>query len=110
MSQLVFISWFVLMHHGSFIKVLGCDMLQMLFKPKPVLLFSVSQPHKDSLLLPLLIVARVAFIPLFMLCNIQPRLNLPVFFHHDAWFIVFMLLFAFSNGYLASLCMCFGPK
>ncbi|KAG7492982.1 hypothetical protein MATL_G00019910 [Megalops atlanticus] len=67
-------------------------------------------PGKDSILLPILLLARVVFVPLFMLCNVQPRSNLPVFFHHDAWFIIFMIAFAFSNGYLASLCMCFGPK
>uniref|UniRef100_A0A672Z6Y2 Solute carrier family 29 member 1b n=1 Tax=Sphaeramia orbicularis TaxID=375764 RepID=A0A672Z6Y2_9TELE len=67
-------------------------------------------PGKDSRLLPLLIAARVIFVPLFMLCNVQPRFHLPVFFVHDGWFIAFMVLFAFSNGYLASLCMCFGPK
>ncbi|KAI3352716.1 hypothetical protein L3Q82_020168, partial [Scortum barcoo] len=66
-------------------------------------------PQKDSLLLPASIMSRLVFIPLFMLCNVQPRLHLPVFFHHDGWFIFFMILFAFSNGYLASLCMCFGP-
>lgn len=75
-----------------------------------LLFFSVSQPQKDSLQLPLLVVARLAFIPLFMLCNIHPRSNLPVYFAHDGWFIAFMALFAFSNGYLASLCMCYGPK
>ncbi|KAJ8366117.1 hypothetical protein SKAU_G00149480 [Synaphobranchus kaupii] len=67
-------------------------------------------PGKDSMLLPALLVARVLFIPLFMLCNVQPRFYLPVFFKHDAWFISFMIIFAFSNGYLASLCMCYGPK
>uniref|UniRef100_A0A671QPY1 Equilibrative nucleoside transporter 1-like n=1 Tax=Sinocyclocheilus anshuiensis TaxID=1608454 RepID=A0A671QPY1_9TELE len=67
-------------------------------------------PGKDSKLLPGLLVARVIFVPLFMLCNVQPRYNLPVYFSHDGWFITFMILFAFSNGYLASLCMCFGPK
>ncbi|CAM4731332.1 unnamed protein product [Leuciscus chuanchicus] len=67
-------------------------------------------PGKDSKLLPGLILARVLFVPLFMLCNVQPRVNLPVYFTHDGWFIAFMILFAFSNGYLASLCMCFGPK
>ncbi|XP_041790070.1 equilibrative nucleoside transporter 1-like [Chelmon rostratus] len=67
-------------------------------------------PQKDSLLLPVSIVCRLVFVPLFMLCNVQPRLHLPVFFHHDGWFIFFMIVFAFSNGYLASLCMCFGPK
>ncbi|XP_074166877.1 equilibrative nucleoside transporter 1 [Sminthopsis crassicaudata] len=68
-------------------------------------------PKQDSRwLLPALVVARVVFVPLMMLCNVQPRNNLPVIFHHDAWFIIFMMFFAFSNGYLASLCMCFGPK
>ncbi|XP_040891961.1 equilibrative nucleoside transporter 1-like [Toxotes jaculatrix] len=67
-------------------------------------------PNKDSVLLPMSIVSRLVFIPLFMLCNVQPRLHLPVFFHHDGFFIIFMIIFAFSNGYLASLCMCYGPK
>ncbi|XP_048842741.1 equilibrative nucleoside transporter 1-like [Brienomyrus brachyistius] len=67
-------------------------------------------PGKDSRLLPVFMLARLLFVPLFMLCNVQPRLHLPVFFVHDAWFIIFMIFFAFSNGYLASLCMCFGPK
>ncbi|RXM33665.1 Equilibrative nucleoside transporter 1 [Acipenser ruthenus] len=70
----------------------------------------LKKPGSDSFLLPIMVVARVVFVPLFMLCNVQPRENLPVLFGHDAWYIVFMILFAFSNGYLASLCMCFGPK
>ena len=45
-----------------------------------------------------------------MLCNVQPRHRLPAIFTHDAWYIIFMIFFSFSNGYLASLCMCFGPK
>ncbi|XP_023250178.1 equilibrative nucleoside transporter 1 [Seriola lalandi dorsalis] len=67
-------------------------------------------PGKDSIWLPVLVVLRVVFIPLFMLCNVQPRHYLPVLFEHDAWYIIFMIFFSFSNGYLASLCMCFGPK
>lgn len=67
-------------------------------------------PGQDSKLLPLMIVLRLVFIPLFMLCNVHPRFYMPVFFEHDAWYIIFMIIFAFSNGYLASLCMCFGPK
>lgn len=67
-------------------------------------------PDRDSLILPVSIACRVVFIPLFMLCNVQPRLHLPVYFHHDGLFIAFMVFFAFSNGYLASLCMCYGPK
>uniref|UniRef100_A0A665SSV5 Solute carrier family 29 member 1b n=1 Tax=Echeneis naucrates TaxID=173247 RepID=A0A665SSV5_ECHNA len=67
-------------------------------------------PQKDSILLPVSIVSRLVFIPLFMVCNVQPRLHLPVLFHHDGFFIIIMIIFAFSNGYLASLCMCYGPK
>ncbi|XP_078129202.1 equilibrative nucleoside transporter 1-like isoform X1 [Sander vitreus] len=67
-------------------------------------------PGKDSMLLPVLVGLRVVFVPLFMLCNVQPRRYLPVPFGHDAWYIIFMIFFSFSNGYLASLCMCFGPK
>nr|XP_034964057.1 equilibrative nucleoside transporter 1 [Zootoca vivipara]XP_034964058.1 equilibrative nucleoside transporter 1 [Zootoca vivipara]XP_034964059.1 equilibrative nucleoside transporter 1 [Zootoca vivipara]XP_034964060.1 equilibrative nucleoside transporter 1 [Zootoca vivipara]XP_034964061.1 equilibrative nucleoside transporter 1 [Zootoca vivipara]XP_034964062.1 equilibrative nucleoside transporter 1 [Zootoca vivipara]XP_034964064.1 equilibrative nucleoside transporter 1 [Zootoca vivipara] len=67
-------------------------------------------PGKDSRLLPIMVVSRVVFIPLFMLCNVYPRSHLPVLFAHDAWYIVFMFFFSISNGYLASLCMCFGPK
>ncbi|KAK7902057.1 hypothetical protein WMY93_018826 [Mugilogobius chulae] len=67
-------------------------------------------PGKDSMWLPALVISRIVFIPLFVLCNVQPRYNLPVLFEHDAWYIIFMIFFSFSNGYLASLCMCFGPK
>ncbi|NXD90801.1 S29A1 protein, partial [Chaetorhynchus papuensis] len=67
-------------------------------------------PGKDSCLLPVMVVLRVIFVPLFMLCNVQPRYYLPVVFSHDAWYIIFMIFFSISNGYLASLCMCFGPK
>ncbi|CAK6446940.1 unnamed protein product [Pipistrellus nathusii] len=67
-------------------------------------------PGKDSRWLPSLVLARLVFVPLLLLCDVQPRQYLTVIFEHDAWFIFFMAAFAFSNGYLASLCMCFGPK
>uniref|UniRef100_F7HZ16 Solute carrier family 29 member 1 (Augustine blood group) n=1 Tax=Callithrix jacchus TaxID=9483 RepID=F7HZ16_CALJA len=67
-------------------------------------------PGKDSRWLPSLVLARLVFVPLLLLCNIKHRRYLTVVFEHDAWFIFFMAAFAFSNGYLASLCMCFGPK
>lgn len=67
-------------------------------------------PDKDSYWLPVLVVARIVFIPLLLLCNVKQRYYLPSIFKHDAWFIIFIAAFAFSNGYLASLCMCFGPK
>uniref|UniRef100_A0A8C5ACL0 Equilibrative nucleoside transporter 1-like n=1 Tax=Gadus morhua TaxID=8049 RepID=A0A8C5ACL0_GADMO len=67
-------------------------------------------PGGEGRLLPMLVASRVLFVPLFMMCNVQPRAYLPVLFPHDACYIFFMVLFGFSNGYLASLCMCFGPK
>ncbi|XP_061535326.1 equilibrative nucleoside transporter 1-like isoform X2 [Phycodurus eques] len=67
-------------------------------------------PGKDSALLPVLVACRAALVPALMLCNVQPRRHLPVVFRHDAFFAAFMLVFAFTNGYLASLAMCFGPK
>ncbi|XP_036783302.2 equilibrative nucleoside transporter 1 isoform X1 [Manis pentadactyla] len=67
-------------------------------------------PGKDSRWLPSLVLARLVFVPVMLLCNVHPRRYLAVVFEHDAWYIFFMAAFAFSNGYLASICMCFGPK
>ncbi|XP_028622503.1 equilibrative nucleoside transporter 1 isoform X3 [Grammomys surdaster] len=71
-------------------------------------------PGQNSRWLPVLVASRIVFIPLLMLCNVKPRhCGVPRHHHifkHDSWFITFMAAFAFSNGYLASLCMCFGPK
>jgi len=50
---------------------------------------------------------RFVFYPLFLLCNVGgPTLV----FDDDAWPILFMAIFAFSNGYLASLAMMYGPS
>uniref|UniRef100_V9KTY5 Solute carrier family 29 (Nucleoside transporters), member 2 n=1 Tax=Callorhinchus milii TaxID=7868 RepID=V9KTY5_CALMI len=70
----------------------------------------VMWPKKDSPVLPALVLLRVAFIPLFMLCDVKPRSYLPVVFGSDVWYIGFMILFALSNGYLVTLCMCYAPK
>ncbi|XP_037072363.1 equilibrative nucleoside transporter 1-like [Pollicipes pollicipes] len=45
-----------------------------------------------------LVVLRVVFVPLFM-----------YLFDHDAYYIVIMIVFGLSNGYLATLCMIYGP-
>ena len=55
--------------------------------------------------------SRIVFIPLFMYCNVAPgQRHLPIIFHSDADFIMFMVLFSVSNGYLGNLCMILGPK
>ena len=56
-----------------------------------------------------LCILRIVFLPLFAFCNALPRSS-TVFFHGDYYPIVFMALFAISNGYLGSLCMMYGPS
>jgi equilibrative nucleoside transporter 1/2/3 len=47
--------------------------------------------------------ARCGFFVLFILCI------KPLIFNHDAWYHVFMALFALSNGYCGTLAMMYGP-
>ncbi|KAK5848634.1 hypothetical protein PBY51_006231 [Eleginops maclovinus] len=67
-------------------------------------------PGKESRLFPLLVVSRVVFIPLLMLCNVQNRSFLPVFFSHDAAFAIIMALFSLSSGYFVCLSMSYAPQ
>ncbi|XP_028839326.1 equilibrative nucleoside transporter 2 [Denticeps clupeoides] len=70
----------------------------------------VQWPSKDSAWFVAMVVSRVVFIPLLMLCNIEPRIHLSTVFHHDALFVIIMSAFAFTNGYCASLCMSYAPQ
>ena len=56
-------------------------------------------------------VARLAFIPLLLLCNIAPgqRQLIPVLMESDTAFIVLMLLLSISNGYLTTIVMVNAP-
>ncbi|KAL3046660.1 hypothetical protein OYC64_004614 [Pagothenia borchgrevinki] len=67
-------------------------------------------PAKESRLFPLLVVCRVVFVPLLMLCNVQTRSFLPVFFSHDAAFAIIMMLFSLSSGYFVCLSMSYAPQ
>eukprot|EP00794_Sanderia_malayensis_P017474 gene17474-19221_t len=60
-------------------------------------------------ILPAITLGRLLFIPLFMFCNVQPR-NIIVLFNHDAFPIIFMLLFAMTCGYFGSIAMMYGPS
>jgi equilibrative nucleoside transporter 1/2/3 len=56
---------------------------------------------------------RFAFIPLFMMCNVNPydrSSSFPVVFESDAAYIVLMVLFSISNGYIASMSMMSAPQ
>ncbi|KAM3958475.1 equilibrative nucleoside transporter 1 [Aphomia sociella] len=50
-------------------------------------------------------IMRVAGVPMLMLCNVQPRKHLPVVFLWDWEYIIIMIVFAFSNGYLTNIVM-----
>lgn len=56
-------------------------------------------------------VARVAFVPLFMFCKREEGFHdsWPTVFDHFIFPIVFMMLFALSNGYVSTRCMMIGP-
>uniref|UniRef100_A0AAQ5XMY9 Solute carrier family 29 member 2 n=1 Tax=Amphiprion ocellaris TaxID=80972 RepID=A0AAQ5XMY9_AMPOC len=70
----------------------------------------IQWPRKESRLFPALVVSRVVFIPLLMLCNVQSRSFLPVLFSHDAAFTAIMALFSLSSGYFVCLSMSYAPQ
>jgi equilibrative nucleoside transporter 1/2/3 len=53
--------------------------------------------------LPIAVIARLVFIPLFVLC-LKPHV-----FTHDSIPIIIMVVFSLSNGYMGSLAMMMGP-
>ncbi|KAK3748288.1 hypothetical protein RRG08_039540 [Elysia crispata] len=65
-------------------------------------------PNRPGLLLTLSFL-RIAFIPLLMLCNAQPRNHLSVPLMDDAYPIVLITAMGLSNGYISTLAMSFGP-
>ncbi|XP_040002216.1 equilibrative nucleoside transporter 2-like isoform X3 [Xiphias gladius] len=67
------------------------------------------KPSQESLLFPAAVLSRAVFVPLLMMCNVEGS-RLTVLFSHDCAFVAIVALFAFSNGYLASLCMAYAPR
>ncbi|XP_051838159.1 equilibrative nucleoside transporter 3 [Antechinus flavipes] len=68
-------------------------------------------PGPKSKLLPTLVLLRTFFVPLFIFCNYQPRLHLDkVFFNSDVYPCIFISLVGFSNGYLSTLALIYGPR
>ena len=71
----------------------------------------ISFPTPKSWWIPVLSIARVAFIPLFAFCNYHPHhRHYPVFFKADYYPVIFMVIFSVSNGYLGTKCMMYGPN
>ncbi|XP_060747170.1 equilibrative nucleoside transporter 2 [Tachysurus vachellii] len=67
-------------------------------------------PKKESCLFPILVAARMIFIPALMFCNIPSRIYPLSFFKHELAYIVIMSLFAMTNGYFACLSMSYAPQ
>ncbi|KAF8639859.1 hypothetical protein AX17_001114 [Amanita inopinata Kibby_2008] len=56
---------------------------------------------------------RTAFIPLFLMCNVQrpsTSINLPPVINSDLLYMLILLAFGISNGYLGSMCMISAPS
>ncbi|KDR21110.1 equilibrative nucleoside transporter 1 [Zootermopsis nevadensis] len=70
----------------------------------------LQRPRNKSWVVALLSILRVVFIPLLLLCNAQPRHHLPVLMNSDLHYIVIIVLFALSNGYLANITLICVPK
>nr|XP_023690178.1 equilibrative nucleoside transporter 2-like isoform X2 [Paramormyrops kingsleyae] len=70
----------------------------------------VQRPCKESWLFPALVVARVVFIPLLMMCNVDDRQYPPVWFPADWMFTLIMVFFSASSGYFACLSMSYAPQ
>ncbi|XP_044271776.1 equilibrative nucleoside transporter 1-like [Tribolium madens] len=64
----------------------------------------------DGFTLLVLSLLRIPFIPLLLFCNAQPRDHLGVVFNSDAVYAIFMIIFAFSNGFLINLDIIMVPK
>jgi equilibrative nucleoside transporter 1/2/3 len=54
-------------------------------------------------------VARIIFFPLFLLCNMSTN-KLANVFTNDAFPLIFMIIFALSNGYVSTNCMVMGAS
>lgn len=71
----------------------------------------VQVPGPRSKVLPVLVLLRTGLVPLFVFCNYQPRVHLQtVVFLSDIYPILFSSLLGFSNGYLSTLALIYGPK
>uniref|UniRef100_A0A1B6CLN8 Equilibrative nucleoside transporter 3 n=1 Tax=Clastoptera arizonana TaxID=38151 RepID=A0A1B6CLN8_9HEMI len=67
-------------------------------------------PENRSCLLGLFSVLRIVFVPLILLCNAQPRHHLPVLIHADYIYVLIVIIFGLSNGYIANIVFICVPK
>ncbi|XP_047407839.1 equilibrative nucleoside transporter 3 isoform X3 [Sciurus carolinensis] len=71
----------------------------------------VQVPGPKSKVLLGLVLLRTGLVPLFVLCNYQPRRHLTtVVFQSDIYPVLLTCLLGLSNGYLGTLALIYGPK
>ncbi|KAJ8948582.1 hypothetical protein NQ318_007586 [Aromia moschata] len=63
----------------------------------------INKEFKTSYLSIFMFLRILVFVPLFFLCNAQPRNHLPVLIPHDWQYIVILGIFSLSNGYLFNM-------
>lgn len=68
-----------------------------------IIKYALLQPKGKPWLVIFMSLIRGIFIPVFMVCNAQPRHHLPVYIHNDIYYILITIVFAVSNGYLCNL-------
>lgn len=71
----------------------------------------IRRPKDGSPVFLIVCLLRTLFIPLFLMCNLQPRSSDKyVFFKSDAAPIILSCLFGVSNGYMATVSMMHSPR
>jgi len=92
------VTCFLFYNIGDYLgRMLSCTPALPTPGPRLVLLFSL---------------LRLAFLPIFLLCNAAPlrREMTPIVFYSDGLYIAFMFMFSASNGYLTNICMVAAPQ
>lgn len=57
------------------------------------------------------VVARLLFVPFFLFCNFKPDTRtVPVVFYNDAFYILGVMLFALTSGFMSSVAITMAPK
>ncbi|XP_049939857.1 equilibrative nucleoside transporter 3 [Schistocerca serialis cubense] len=68
-------------------------------------------PRGSAWLIGLISILRVVFIPLFLMCNAHPRHHgMPLLINSDVYYIILMVIFGLSNGYLANITLICVPR
>jgi equilibrative nucleoside transporter 1/2/3 len=106
----------VSLHHGSIFydKIFVSIMCFLVFNVGDffgrTLCEYLNWPLVTSKFFTLLCLLRAVFIPLFLICNIQPHISYMPNIFGDYWFMGFMFVFSITNGYFVTKIMIYAPR